>query len=73
MTLDDFKEIFYSKFENPVESEPYDSSEGGYLNADSFIDTDDAVAEIKCPENIRLELIGELNKLATRWVRKNET
>lgn len=68
------KERFYKEFENPLDSEPYDTHEGGYLNRDSFVDTDDAVGEVfhgELSESTRKDLISELNKESTIWKRKS--
>lgn len=68
------KERFYKEFENPVDSEPYDTHEGGYLNRGAFVDTDDAVGEVfhgELSEATRKDLISELNKESTIWKRKS--
>ncbi|MBR4384911.1 MAG: hypothetical protein IKP51_00145 [Treponema sp.] len=64
-------DIFHSQFENPEKSEPYDTHEGGYLNKDSFVDTDYAVQKVfsenPLPEDVRKELVDHLNKESSFW------
>ena len=70
------KEVFHSEFENPVNGEPYDSHEGGYLNKGSFVDTEDAVYEVFKDKGISdedlEELRNELNKESPSWKRKEK-
>lgn len=74
--IQNLKDIFHSEFEDPANDEPYDSHEGGYLNQDTFVDTDRAVQEVfkddPLPEDVQKELIKELNKEATSWKRKEK-
>ena len=74
--IQSLKDAFHSEFENPANSEPYDSHEGGYLNRDSFVDTELAVQEVfkdnPLPKDVQKELIDELNKTASSWKRKEK-
>lgn len=69
-------DTFHSQFENPANSEPYDTHEGGYLNKDSFVDTDYAVQKVfsgnPLPEDVRKELVDHLNKESSFWKETNK-
>ena len=58
-------------FRTPEDAEPYDTHEGGYLNKDSFVDTDYAVQKVfsenPLPEDVRKELVDHLNKESSFW------
>lgn len=72
MNLAQLKEDFLERFESPNEHEPYDSHEGGFYNS-TLIDTEDSVTEVftGLSEEIRKELISDLNKISSSWVRKD--
>ena len=72
MNLAQLKEDFLERFESPNEHEPYDSLEGGFYNS-TLIDTEDAVTEVftGLSEEMRKELISDLNKISSSWVRKD--
>lgn len=70
------KDIFYSKFENPDNSEPFDTHEGGFLNDDKFVYTERAVQEAFQTEPLSdkeySELVDNLNKESFKWVKRDE-
>lgn len=74
--IQSLKDTFHSEFEDPVNDEPYDSHEGGYLHQKSFVDTDRAVQEVFKDEHLsqkaQKELIDELNQESTIWKRKEK-
>lgn len=75
MTIDELLKKFYEKFENPANSESYDTHEGGYLNEKHFLDTDKAILEAfhdEISEETKAELEKRLNKESHSWVMKHE-
>lgn len=71
MKINDLKNIFMEKFENPSDNEVYDSHEGGF-STNNMIDTEDAVNEVfrSLSDEEKKSLIEELNKEAFKWVKK---
>lgn len=67
--IEEIVEIFHSKFENPAQSVPYDSHEGGYQ--ENLISTEDAIQQAfgvgKLSDDKTAELKKTLDKEASKW------
>ncbi len=75
--IEALKTRFYSEFENPMNSEPYDTHEGGYLTQNTFLDTEHAVQKVfqndHFPDKVYKELVGTLNEKSTMWKPKEKS